>query len=53
MKNLMILTLLLFLAVACKSETVEEVKVIEEAPVEVAPEVAPAVEEVLPEEVVE
>ena len=58
MKNLMILTLLLFLAVACKSEVVEEVVVeevpaVEEAPVEVVPEVTPAVEEVLPEEVVE
>ncbi len=35
MKNLIILSLLLILAVGCKSETVEEVKVIEEVvPVE-------------------
>ena len=37
MKNLMILTFLLIFAVGCKSECVEEVPVIEEAPVEVAP----------------
>ena len=41
MKNLMILTLLLFVAVACKSEPAEVAPVVEEAPVEVAPEVAP------------
>ena len=47
MKNLMILTLLLIFAVGCKSEAVEEI------PVKVNPEVIPATEEVLPEEVVE
>ena len=32
MKNLMILTLLLFVAVACKTETVEEVVPVESTP---------------------
>ena len=46
MKNLMILILLLFVAVACKSEVVEEATpAVEEA--------KKAVEEVLPEEVIE
>ena len=52
MKNLMILTLLLFVAVACKSECVKEVPVVEEVTPAVE-EVTPAVEEVLPEKVVE
>ena len=41
MKNLIILTLLLFLVVACKTETVEEV-----VPVETTPAVEEIIEEV-------
>ena len=61
MKHLIILSLILFLAIGCKSEcgAVEEAKAVEELKVEVkelikevTPEV-PATEEVLPAETVE
>ena len=59
MKHLIILSLILFLAIGCKEEAVEEAKAVEELKVEVkelikevTPEV-PATEEVLPAETVE